>query len=112
MRLSRKEYMTAREAAKALIRGYVERGDSIESLAGGCLGSCGSDYCAQISGYMWRREDLRKPNTQPVCKVGRYQIGVERIGEQEVFQIFSLKEIYNEIIIEKQTGRKEQLTLF
>src|SRR6266851_4443182 len=112
MSLSRKEDMTAREAAKDVIRDYVERGDSRESLADGCLGYSGSDYAAQISGYLWRHEDLRKPNTQPVCKVGRYQIGVERIGEQEVFQLFSLKEIYNEILIEKQTGRKEQLTLF
>lgn len=61
---------------------------------------------------MWRREDLRKQGTKPVCKVGRYQIGVERIGEQEVFQVFSLKEIYQELQAEMKTGRKEQLTLF
>jgi hypothetical protein len=104
--------MTPREAAKDLIRGYVERGDSIESLAAGCMGCSGSQYSAQISGYRWRREDLYKPNTKPVSKVGRYQIGVERIGEEEVFQVFSLKAIYQEIQTEMKTGKKEQLALF
>ena len=104
--------MTAREAAKDFIRGYVERGDSIESLANGCLGYCGSDYAAQISGYMWREADLDKPDGKPYKHLNNHQIGVERVGEVEVMEVFSLKDIYNEILLEKQTGRKEQLTLF
>ena len=103
--------MTAREAAKNLIRGYVERGDSIESLADGCLGHAGSDYYASIGGYIWNGSHT-DGTAHLVRKVGRYQIGVERLDGKDCHEVFSLKEIYNEILLEKQTGRKEQLTLF
>ncbi len=104
--------MTAREAAKQLIRGYAERGDSIKSLADGYLGHAGSDYYASIGGYMWRDADLNKPDGKPYKHLNNYQIGVEQVGEVEVMEVFSLKDIYNEILLEKQTGRKEQMTLF
>ena len=104
--------MTARETAKDLIRGYVERGDSIESLAKGYLGYCGDDYEAHIGGYMWRKADVGKAGGKPYKHLNIYQIGVERIGEVEVMEVFSLKDIYNEILLEKQTGSIEQLTLF
>ena len=68
--------MTAREAAKDLIRGYVERGDSRESLADGCLGYAGSDYYASIGGYIWNGSHT-DGTARLVRKVGRYQIGVE-----------------------------------
>jgi hypothetical protein len=75
----------------------------------GC--SC-SHYSAHIGGYMWRDADLTKPDGKPFKHLNCYQIGVERVGAVEVMQVFSLKDIYNEILLEKQTGRKEQLTLF
>ena len=104
--------MTAREAAKQLIRDYVERGDSIESLAKGYLGYCGDNYNAHIGGYMWRDADLNTPNGKPFKHLSIYQIGVERVDRFEVMEVFSLKEIYNEILLEKQTGKREQLALF
>ena len=106
--------MTAREAAKQLIRYEVLNGWTIDQLAKSYSGVCGSDYKAQIGGYMWREADLEKPNGKPynVKHLNNYQIGVERVGKVEVMEVFSLKEIYNEIVLEKQTGRKEQLTLF
>ncbi len=103
--------MTAREAAKDLIRGYVERGDSIESLAAGCLGYAGSDYYASIGGYIWNGSHT-DGTAHFVRKVGRYQIGVDRLDGKDCNEVFSLKEIYNEILLEKQTGRREQMTLF
>lgn len=104
--------MTPREAAKDLIRVYVLRGDTIKQLADGVMGYMGSDYAAQIGGWLWRREDLNKPNGKPLKHVSSYQIGVERVGADEVMEVFSLNDIYNEILLEKQTGRKEQLALF
>ena len=104
--------MTAREAAKQLIRYEVLNGWTIDQLAKSYAGVCGSDYQAQIGGYMWREADLEKPNGKPYKHLNNYQIGVERVGKVEVMEVFSLKEIYNEVLLEKQTGRKEQLTLF
>ena len=104
--------MTAREAAKNLIRTSVISGLTIDQLAKSYQGICGSDYKAQIGGYMWKDADLEKPDGQPFKHLNNYQIGVERVGKVEVMEVFSLKEIYNEILLEKQTGRKEQLTLF
>ena len=104
--------MTAREAAKKLIRAYILSGGTIKQLAQSYMGVCGSEYKAQIGGWMWRDADLEKPNGKPFKHLNNYQIGVERVGEVEVMQVFSLTDIYNEILLEKQTGRKEQLTLF
>ena len=104
--------MTAREAAKQLIRYEVLNGWTIDQLAKSYSGVCGSDYKVQIGGYMWRDADLEKSGGKPFKHLNNYQIGVERVGKVEVMEIFSLKEIYNEIVLEKQTGRKEQLTLF
>ena len=104
--------MTAREAAKKLIRSSVLSGSTIDHLAKNYMGVCGSDYKAQIGGVMWRDADLEKPDGRPFKHLSTYQIGVVRVGTVEVMEVFSLKEIYNEILLEKQTGRKEQLTLF
>ena len=106
--------MTAREAAKNLIRIYVEIGDSIENsiehLAAGMLGAANDKYYASIGGYICNEDENGQIHS--VRKVGRYQIGVDRLEGKNCNEIFSLKEIYEEILLEKQTGRKEQLTLF
>jgi len=101
--------MTAREAAKKLIRVYVLRGDTIEQLASGMLGSFGGEYDAQIGGYIFN--NFQKSN-QVSKKLGRYQIGVSEINGVECMEIFSLYEIYREILYEKQYGKREQLALF
>ncbi len=102
--------MTAREAAKNLIRSYVLGGTSIEHLAAGMLGAANDKYYASIGGYICNEDENGK--IYSVRKVGRYQIGVDRLEGKNCNEVFSLKEIYNEILLEKQTGRKEQLTLF
>jgi len=72
--------MTAREAAKDLIRYEVLRGDTIKQLADGSQGSYSDNYHANIGGYIWN--NFQKEN-QISKKVGRYQIGVERVGNTE-----------------------------
>ncbi len=104
--MSRKEYMTAREAAKQLIRSYVLDGSTIEHLARSYMGSCGDDYAAQIGGYMWRTADLEKPDGQPFKHLNNYQIGVERVGKVEVMEVFSLKIFIMRFYLkERQAGR-------
>jgi hypothetical protein len=98
--------MTAREAAKQLIRYYVLRGNSIKYLADGMLGTCGGRYDAQIGGYIWN--NFQKPN-EISKKVGRYQIGVSEVDGVECLEVFSLHEIYNEILNEARFGIQEKL---
>lgn len=104
--------MTAIEAAKKLIRYEVLRGDTIEQIARGYGGYCGDDYKAQVGGYMWRDAHLSKPDGKPFKKLTNRQIGVEQVGQVEVMEVFRLEEIYQEILYEKQYGKREQLALF
>ena len=80
--------MDAREAAKALIRRYVERGDSYEHLKGSWLGSWNGDYHAGIgNGGSTTKCQSRNPDS----------ITVSWVDGQEVCCHFSLKELYEEI---------------
>lgn len=101
--------MTAREAAKSLIRAYVLRGDTVESLAAGMLGSFGGACDAQIGGYIFN--NFQKPD-QVSRKLGRYQIGVSEVDSVECMEIFPLTVIYNEILQEARYGKREQMALF
>jgi hypothetical protein len=100
--------MTARECAKDLIKHYVLRGDTINDLANGMLGSYKSDYHACIGGYIWN--ELNGENEKSI-HLKRYQIGVEKIGDKEVLEVFSLVEIYNEILEERDYGKQIILDL-
>lgn len=82
--------LNPREAAKDLIRVYVERGDSLDSLRAGQLGYCGGDYSASIGGYAGELPDL--------VRVKSDKIAVSKINGQIINpQIFSLKELFDEI---------------
>jgi len=83
------EAMTPRDAAKALIRAYVLRGDPLEDLKRGLMGQDGTDFHAQIGGNMAVDGVLRK--------VRRDQIGVSRIGVEPAQAIFPLAALYAEI---------------
>jgi hypothetical protein len=100
--------MSHRECARQLIECYVLRGDTVEQLADGCLGSYDGAYAAHIGGWLRKREDIGNPDVKPI-KLGRFEIGVEIVGQG--LQRFSLKELYKEIVQEKN-GRKGQLSLF
>lgn len=88
--------MTPREAAKALIRHYVVRGDELSWLKTTMMGHYGPDYAAHIGGGVrigdrWR--ELRPD-----------QIAVEKIGGQPCAEVFSLRELYAEIKAEHESG--------
>ncbi|MDQ2753398.1 MAG: hypothetical protein M3R72_10295 [Bacteroidota bacterium] len=100
--------MTARECAKDLIRHYVLRGDTVNDLANGGLGSYNDQYSACIGGAIWNNFQREG---QKVIYLKRYQIGIEKIGEEEVLKIFSLLEVYNEIINERDYGKQVTLDL-
>ncbi len=80
--------MTTKEVAKDLIRVYVERGDTLKQIADGLLGVYCEDYSAHIGGYS-------KGKT-----ISKYQLCVARIGKEEIFEVFKLEEIFNEIKLE------------
>ena len=71
---------TPEQAAKDLIRSYVLRGDSLESLKQSYLGSTNSEYSASIRAN---------------------KITVDRVNEKKVNVSFSLAKLYNEILEEK-----------
>lgn len=74
-----------REAAKRLIYGYVERGDSVDQLKRGQTGRYSPDFAATIKGN---------------------KIIVERLGTKKVDFSFPLQSIYNEIMDELYASGK------
>lgn len=85
---------TPHEAAKDLIRVYVLRGDTLESLRLGGMGSYSKRYRAEIGPYGYRND----------------QIVVTRVGETPCHEVFSLPRLYEEIKSEATIGK--QLSLF
>ncbi len=80
--------MNAREAAKHLIRRYVERGDSYESLKESWMGSWGRDYRAGIgAGGHATNCPFKNPDS----------ITVSWLEGEQVCYHFSLRELYDEI---------------
>jgi len=77
---------TAREAAKGLIYGYVERGDTVQQLKAGQMGSHNGEFSASI-----------KAN----------KIHVSEIKNKKVDFSFPLQSIYNEIVDELYSEGKE-----
>lgn len=82
-----KKKTTAEEAAKKLIRGYVKRGDSLQSLRKSGFGSFSDDYGAQIGGYVNGKN------------IGPKKIAVIFINKKKLkpSEIFSLEEVFNSI---------------
>lgn len=70
---------SARQIAKNLIYGYVERGDDVDQLKRGQMGRHGSDWSASIKGN---------------------KIHVDSLGKKKVDFSFPLQSIYNEIVDE------------
>ena len=88
----------AREAAKNMIKGYVERGDSLKNLARSYLGVGGGDYSAGIGGYADGKN------------IGPNKIHVDKIGDKELNppEIFSLKELFDEIKSEQLLAKQKE----
>ncbi len=88
------EPFTPRDAAKALIRAYVLRGDPIDDLKRGQMGQAGADFHAQIGGSI-AVDGARK-------KIRRDQIGISRVGVEPAHAVFSLAALYKEIQAEAE----------
>lgn len=87
------------EAAKHLVRAYVERGDSLDSLRSGVLGAASpQSYWASISGYLGNK----KYNSDHI-------IVYRDMKGKEVNKVFKLKKIVEEIKGEMLNGQKEEL---
>lgn len=80
--------MTSHEVAQDLIRVYVKRGDTLESIRSGQMGSASSDYWASVGGY------FNGKHYDP------HWIIVDKIEDIEVGDIFLLEKIYKEIQLE------------
>lgn len=80
--------MEARDAAKALIRVYVERGDSYEHLKASLLGSYNGQYRAGIG------VSGGSTTCQPK---GSDSITVSWLEGQQVCRHFSLRQVFDEI---------------
>lgn len=80
--------MDARDAAKALIRHYVERGDTYQSLKESLMGRYGSDYRAGI-GVGGGSSRCAPKNSDAIT--------VTWLEGEDVCQHFSLRQLFNEI---------------
>ena len=83
---------TAYEAAIDLIKRYVERGDSLESLRSGQMGRVTDEYSAEIGGYVNGKH------------IGADKIIVSKLNGKELDDpsIFSLEKIFNAISSKQQ----------
>ena len=89
---------TAREAAIDMIRGSVERGDTLESLKSGLMGVFSDEYRANIGGYINGKN------------IGSNKIQVSHLNGKELAkpEIFSLEELYKEIKTQKKEKPKKE----
>ena len=81
--------LTAHQVAINLVKAYAERGDDVDQFRGGQLGSYGSGHGASVGGYVNHK---RYPTTKIV---------VSKVNGEEVEEIFSLYEIWNEVLQSK-----------
>ena len=83
---------SARDLAKAFIRPYVLRGDSVDSLKGSLMGSASAAYWAQIGGSVFHPTGRERP-----IKLRPDEIAVTRIDNEACLHRFSLAELCAEL---------------
>lgn len=82
--------MNAKDAALDLIKHYVLRGDSLESLRRSWMGAHNDKYSAAIHGSVWKGDKL-------VHQGKSNEIVVSRLGDKECCFVFKLDKLYDEI---------------
>jgi hypothetical protein len=92
--------LTAREAAKDLLRVYVLRGETVEQLAGSMMGRSGPEYRAHIGGSICPDDiSLDIPGDYRRCrKITARQVAARVPGG--AWAVFSLEQIHAEILDE------------
>lgn len=97
--------LNPRELAKDLIRPYVERGDSLNSITMGRMGWGLIEHHAQIGGMHFQQIDGKSKRRN----ISRYMLAVTRFECKDCFVTFPVQELMQEILNE---GKVRQLTLW
>jgi len=84
------------DIAKAFIRPYVLRGDSIESLAASLMGVASAAYHAQIGGYA-ALPGHDTPSDFQTVPVRRGEVVVTRIRDTPCLHRFALADLYADL---------------
>ncbi len=97
---------TALDAAKDFIRPYVIRGDTIDQLAQGQMGTSRPEYAAQIGGV------AHEPGPSPMDPgrhwvVGTHRIAVTRLGGRRMFARFKIEDVYQLVHTEDVKGERQ-----
>jgi hypothetical protein len=92
----------AKQEVKRWLSPYALRGDSIEYTASGQPGIGSHRLCAQVGAYAWFNGESVKLTSR--------QVAVTKVGGVPCLYIFSLVELYEEILHPERTA--DQLTLF
>ena len=82
--------MNPKDAAIDLIKHYVLRSDSLESLRKSYMGSYNGRYNAAIHGNVWKDDEL-------IYQGKSNEIVVSKLGGEECCFVFKLDKLYNEI---------------
>jgi hypothetical protein len=94
-----------RDLAKAFLRPYIERGDSIDEICKGHPASSDAETHLQIGGQATVNSTIKK--------IGGAQLAVTRFEGKDYFTTFSVSELYREIQREIQEEKKpRQQTLW
>lgn len=102
--------MTARDAAKELIRPYVQRGLSLAALTRRQVKTTCPDYATAIGGTITH---TIARDTRVTWSVRPDQIGVSRVAERKYVQVYPLSEIYEAVKRDEQHQEyPAQLRLF
>lgn len=83
--------MNAKDAAINLIKHYVLRGDSLQSLRVSHMGSHNDKYDASIAGNAWDKND------ELIHKGTIDEVVVTKLYGKKCLHIYKLKDLYDEI---------------
>lgn len=97
--------VTARMCAAFLVRPYVARGDPVEWLVRNPVAVDVPLFAAQVGGWLWFEGEWAREDAHPVT-VGRWRVGVSRVGSRPCKEVFDLRGLYREITAEFPTGER------
>ena len=95
---------TPKDAAKDFIRPYVRRGDSLDSLRKSQMGRYSPHYHAAIGGVIFPRGG--DADAKPRVLRGD-RVGITRVAGTPTEAVFSLTELYDEVVAEEQDGVRQ-----
>lgn len=94
--------VTARMCAAFLVRPYAARGEHVEWLVQNPVAVDIPLFAAQVGGWLWFKGEWAREDAQPVT-VGRWRVGVSRVGSKPCKVVFDLRALYREVTAEFHT---------